>query len=556
MNLSQSEIQKLDAVGRIFLLSYWAEHSKIVVDGKLFSFKDHEYLIDIYQDNSPIKVFKKGAQLGLSTFEILSAIHGCNYIYPTGVLYLFPTEKSVSRFSKGKFDTLIRQNPDTIGAYLGKVQTEMQKEIGPSMLYFAGSRTRDPLKTVSVDKIIFDEFDEMQSGVGHTGEDQATRFDPVSLARERYSHSEYKHEDILGTPLLPDYGIEAEYLKTDQKHWMIKCDHCGKYTCLELTFPDCLKPQLDGRVIRACSKCGREINPSIGVWDALYPNILGKSGYYVSQLVSKFIDPKTIYDQYMSLDSVTPLKRQEFWNSKMGMGYVEIQDRLTKQQVYELCDAVPMRSAHVGDDEGTCCMGVDQGDKLHVTIGKRTGDNTKKIIHLGHYKNWEELDNLMTSFNVWRCVVDAQPEMRNARSFANRHAGRVFLNFYNYRMKGVTKWNYNDLRVEENRTESLDNSHNDIMYGLVSLPRRSEETEEFAKHAIAIAKKLEEDPESGSKEYNYIKLGADHYRHSYNYFCIASQDAPISHKKEIGVIEKFRFKGMKGEKTELCNTYH
>ena len=557
MDLNPQEREKLDAVGRVLLLSYWAENSDLVMDGRTFSFKDHEYLVDIYQDSSPVKVFKKGAQLGFSTYEILTAIHGCLNIYPTGVLYLFPTEKSVSRFSKGKFDTLVRQNPEAIGQYMGKVQTEMQKDIGPSTLYFAGSRTRDPLKTVSVDKVIFDEFDEMQAGVGRTGEDQSTRFDPVALALERFSHSEFKHTDYLGTPLLPDFGIEAKFAESDQKHWFIQCPKCYKYTCLELTFPNCLQPTNDGRVIRACSNCVGELNPSVGLWDALFKGKTDISGYYVSQLCSKYIDPKLIYDTYNNLDTLTPLKRQEFWNSKIGIGYIETQDRLSKQHIYELCEAVPMKSANVGDDEGVCVMGVDQGNKLHVAIGKRTGEKTKKIIHLGHYRNWEDLDDLMYKFNVWRCVVDAQPEMRNARTFASRHRGKVFLNFYNRHMKGITRWNYNEMRVEENRTESLDNSHNDIMYGFISLPRRSDEIEELAKHCTAIAKRLEEDPETGSKEYTYIKLSQnDHYRHSLNYFCIAALEAPVSHRKEESKIEGFRFQAMQGEQKELCNTYH
>jgi len=44
---------------------------------------------------------------------------------------------------------------------------------------------------------------------------------------------------------------------------------------------------------------------------------------------------------------------------------------------------------------------------------------------MGVYKDWEELDRMMKNFNILRCVVDALPETRNARAFAESHKGRV-----------------------------------------------------------------------------------------------------------------------------------
>jgi hypothetical protein len=36
-----------------------------------------------------------------------------------------------------------------------------------------------------------------------------------------------------------------------------------------------------------------------------------------------------------------------------------------------------------------------------------------------------------------------------------------------------------------------------------------------------VAKKLEEDEETGSKRYIYVKLGPDHFRHAFNYETMA-----------------------------------
>jgi hypothetical protein len=168
-------------------------------------------------------------------------------------------------------------------------------------------------------------------------------------------------------------------------------------------------------------------------------------------------------------------------------------------------------------------MGVDQGKYLHVVIGKRWAEMAGKIIHLGIYRDWEELNRLMDNFNVARCVVDALPETRNARAFAEKFKSMVYLNYYNHRQKGSYAWNEKEFIVSCNRTESLDASHREITNQEIILPRISDIVEEFATHMHNVAKKLEEDEETGSKRYVYIKLGSDHFRHAFNYEAMARQ---------------------------------
>jgi hypothetical protein len=42
----------------------------------------------------------------------------------------------------------------------------------------------------------------------------------------------------------------------------------------------------------------------------------------------------------------------------------------------------------------------------------------------------------------------------------------------------------------------------------------------FASHLHNVAKNLEENEETGSKRYAYVKLGPDHFRHAFNYECM------------------------------------
>src|SRR4030066_263349 len=125
-------------------------------------------------------------------------------------------------------------------------------------------------------------------------------------------------------------------------------------------------------------------------------------------------------------------------------------------------------------DPGPCFMGVDQGKDLHVVVGKRHWQKAGQLVHLEVYRDWQELDALMEAFKVALCVVDGLPETRNARGFAQRFPGRVFLNYYQEQQKGLYVWNEKDMTVVCNRTESLDASHQEISRQEIILPRQDQ----------------------------------------------------------------------------------
>jgi len=284
---------------------------------------------------------------------------------------------------------------------------------------------------------------------------------------------------------------------------------------MEESFPDCLL-EVNGRVIRACIKCREELLPSVGEWVAKKPGVTDKRGYSYSQLFSHYVAPAEIMHQYRTTNN-----RTDFYNLKIGVAYVEATNRISVQEVLALCSTEGI----VSQDPGPCYMGVDQGKDLHVVIGKRHLFKAGKIIHIGIYKDWDELDGLMRSFHVSRCIVDAMPETRNARAFAERHRGKIFMNYYIAYQKGDYAWNEKDFIVSCNRTESLDASHREIMEQSIILPKECEVTKCFADHLHNVAKKLEEDEDTGSKRYVYVKLGPDHFRHAFNYETMARQSA-------------------------------
>jgi len=475
----------------------------VILDGHQFSYGRHEYLIEPYKDDHPFQVEMKAAQLGLTTRAMLRALYKCRFADFRGVLYLFPSRTDALDFSKSRISTLLDENKENIGSWLSETDSAGLKKVWNAFLYIRGMHSKVGLKSIPVDFVIFDELDEAPQN-------------SVDMAMERMGHSEHRLVLQLSNPTLPDYGIDKAFQETDQRYWFLKCEKCGESTCLEETFPECLVTTDDG-VIRACQKCGGELNPSLGEWVAKHPSVTDKRGYHYSQLFSHYIDPGDILHQFRVTDNPT-----DFYNLKIGNAYVEAQNRLTVEEILGLCGNKGLASR----DEGPCSMGVDQGKDLHVVIGKRHVQKSGEIVHIGIYKDWDDLDRLMDNFNVSRCVVDALPETRNARAFALRFQGAVYLNYYNQHQKGSYSWNEKELVVQCNRTESLDASHREIMERNLILPKNCEITKDFAKHLHNVAKKLEENDETGSKRYVYVKLGADHFRHAFNYEAMARHCMP------------------------------
>jgi len=177
-------------------------------------------------------------------------------------------------------------------------------------------------------------------------------------------------------------------------------------------------------------------------------------------------------------------------------------------------------------------MGVDQGgsdqDLFHVSIGKKHPSKHGKVVYVSIEKGWSELDRFMKIFNVRRCVIDGLPNQEDARSFAHRWPGRVFLSYFSETQKGDYKWDEEAYIVNSNRTEAMDASHKEISSQLLILPKKCQIIEKYASHCHNTAKKLAEDEKTGSKRYVYIpKLGGpDHFRLAQCYETMARQGAP------------------------------
>jgi hypothetical protein len=218
----------------------------------------------------------------------------------------------------------------------------------------------------------------------------------------------------------------------------------------------------------------------------------------------------------------------------LGMAYIDAENRLSMNDVWDIVGREPMMEKH----PGPTAMGVDRGKDLHISIVDRPRDGTVRLVKactrsmfstesdkIKGLSSLDPLHDLIKQFGVNTVVIDNLPEPGKVRSFREGESGvEVYGCEYLEQGRGVVNWDSKLGVVKTNRTEICDLTHDLVVTpGSFELPRRSDIIEEYAKHLCNIARVMQEDPDTGSREMRYRKLGPDHYRHSLNYALLASK---------------------------------
>jgi hypothetical protein len=485
-------------------LGYFARQVR-TIRGRPFSFEGHEYLRELYEEHHPHVVVEKAAQMGASEFAISKALHVCLSRPGTCVIIFFPTDQDVRDFSKHRvspaLDDLRASGllPERSG---GRSATDNVglREIGQSALYFRGMQSGIRMKSIPADMLVLDELDE-----------SPPEFKP--LARERLSHSPLKWVVELSTPTLPDYGIDVEFQRSDQRYWHVACG-CSDGVVLEHAFPECLARRADGSVHLVCPACGEgPLDPCRGRWIAHEPSRGERRGYHLSQLFSTAITPREVLEEYEHTRNLA-----EFHNSKLGIPYAG--DRMPLVRTDLLC---LLGEHELGDPpDAPCTMGVDQGTRLHVVVASGPPAR-RRLLEVAVVDSFEAVGGLIERYRVQRCVIDGLPNQHSARSLAKAFAGRVHLAYYSEGKREEPEITASRETVAVDRTEALDRMVATVKAGEVVLPRRlTPQVEEFIRQLCAIAKVLQEDERTGRQVARYIRTGPDHFAHALAYECLAA----------------------------------
>ena len=162
-------------------------------------------------------------------------------------------------------------------------------------------------------------------------------------------------------------------------------------------------------------------------------------------------------------------------------------------------------------------MGIDVGKIFNVIIIDK-----EKVLYIGEVKTVDELIGLAERYKNKCAVIDGNPEGRAAEEFCKRAQGDNYMCWY-VNTSGFSKGQWfktEPLKVTTGRTMSLDKSTNLLKKQKIKLPKNLEAYPDFKKQ-IKNLTRIQQENKSGDIIAQYLKTGADHYRHSLNYANLA-----------------------------------
>lgn len=469
------------------------------IRGKQIDFKTFPYLIDIYEDTAQEIAIQKSGQCGVSEYLIDESFFLTENKKIVG-LYCFPAQAQLNEFSHGRVEPVINDS-EHFSDIIGDINNVSLKKIGSTHIYFRGMQKIKQIISVDADYIMLDELDQMNK-------------EHIDVVEKRLGASLYKIKRYVSTPTYSNVGINKKYKEGDMREWMIRCDECRTWQAL-----DFFKNVDFDKQIYVCKKCKKPIdNLKTGRWVPRYPDREIHS-YHISKLFSPRTTLKELIKAYNNTEA-----RQKFFNFDLGLPYVVEGGKLTNKHL----DAV--RKDYEIQFTGTrCCMGVDVGNVLHIYVTEFDGEQQKTIFAgtvdgLGE-DDFKELDRYMRIYDVVCCVIDALPETRLAKAFAERHPSRVYLAYYPNMPKDVyymkDKRDGTDV-VNINRSLSFDYMFDDFYMKKISLPKNIVNVLDFYKQMTSMTRIICDD-RNKNKVVKYIEQDVDHYSHSRNYCRVAEQ---------------------------------
>ena len=461
--------------------------------GTPIDFTKRKYLVDIYNDLSPLQVILKPPQVGMTVANTLKSLYVAKK-KARQIIYTLPTEGDIRDMVGGSFNRIIAQNP-ILSEWVKDHDTVEQKQVGNSMIFYRGTFTQKQAMMIPSGLNIHDEVDASDSNV-------ITQYETRLQAQEDGGWRWY-----FSHPSLAGHGVDVYWQQSDKKEWYVKCTHCGEEQIL--TWPDSISIERESFV---CKNCARELSTDARINGTWKPTGTGDfSGYHISQLMLYNKSAKDIVKAYND-----PLKtKQYFYNYVLGLPYTDSSDRIEPSIVLKNCVDT------VNEQKGVITLGADTGHGIHYVLM-----NSEGVFYYDHVTEhpYQRIKDLMKRFPTMRCVFDQGGDLIGVRELQKDFPGRVFLCWFrpDRKTNELAVWGtdekYGEVVVDRNRMMSWTVEQlKDI--GRFRLNGTREEWAEFASHYGNIYREVietnetkgKDDPSLYGNKYVWKRNGPDHF---------------------------------------------
>lgn len=417
------------------------------VDGKPFRLDDRPAMAWIY-DQVPttadeayryILVIMKCAQVGFTVMEILAALYLGIKFGPCTVGMFLPDMNLAGIKSTERFMPIVRSIPDVHALMTQDAEDGSGRKAGEgnvtkrrldkALYVFSWTSGRATTESIPMDVLNFDEVQEMT-------------LDQIEKTYERLSASEIRFMLMGSTANFPEADIHHWYLRGDQHQFHTECPTCGSRKPLDEYFPNCIR--YDAALDRDRYVCpnGHWLDdPQLGEWVALYPERCPPVEYGVEKRYRKlrirslhfpqFLSPTIAPDEIMTAyNGATDMKN--FYNRKLGKPYLDPSQIPVTLEHLKACEDAGKAAGVVWKSRAKdTYMGIDQMGNFNVhVIKERLPDGRQAVIHVEETYSADPFarsSELMELYGVAVCVVEINPNYNDAKKFANRHPGRVFI---------------------------------------------------------------------------------------------------------------------------------
>lgn len=507
----------------------WTDDNRMVTEqGRKLEFVDHKFLVEPWEDMTPVQGIIKCSQIGWSTLAILKTIWAARY-KGWNIIYTLPTGDGVSDFVSSKVNPLITNN-STISDLVKDKDTIQQKKIGDSFIFYRGTHSGKTSDS------------KMDSGRGImltsdlNVHDESDRSDQTIIQQyeSRLANSDYKGRWYFSNPTAPGIGAHKYWQISDQKHWFVKCHSCNEKQCLK--WPDSICKE---RRVFVCNKCNKEITDDDrrgGDWVRRFNN-KDISGYWISQLMNPKTSAKDILLAYETKD------RQFFHNFVLGLPY-KGSDVVVDREV------IVSNIVLTENKKQKVAIGVDNGIEKHYVIG-----NSEGIFEIGMTKSWDDIEKLKRKYQA-TMVIDLNPYPKMPKSLAEKYRGEVYCSFYKRDKDrlGTIEWGKKDKSgmVYSDRNKIIQECIDLIVDGGVNYNMPESALEGYIYHWDNIYQIIEEDALGVPRAiWKTVEGRPDHWVHATVYWMLAMERAG---ERGAVVTNKFKPSGKKSFYVNEDNT--